>query len=675
MRATKLRRCATPPAALLLTAVACAGLGPEAPADHVFRGGRVYTVDAERRVVDAVATRGDRIVYVGDDEGAQAFVGDHTRVHELSGRMLLPGLHDVHIHPLEIVAGDSCDLDSEPRSLDEMVPFLQDCIDRYAVSEGEWLTVSQWSFTQGNEPSERHPTLRAALDAASTRHPILLRGDDGHHAAANSRALERARDEAGREVGLSARTLAGEFAGYRDLVGVEASGEPNGSLTEGAIALLGAPGYLDPRDLPGVLPDVARVLAESGITSVQDAAVDPAFLPAYRSLEENGGMTFRLYAALIEGWYAGEKPALEDVAPLVERFTSLRLAYAKTDYIRADAAKIFVDGVIEGDPLSDPPTLPNAAALEEYRQPLFEIDPDSGRARLVGYVDLDGGACAALRERSERISTLAQMAAFRREHGFHPAQCRRSRGVLEHDVEFVNAYVLALDAADFRVHAHAIGDRAVRVAVDAFAAARDANGARDRRHGIAHAQLVHPDDQRRIGELGLYVAFTHAWSEPDPVYDLSVVPFIDELQTGAPDLYDLEHYYPKNVYPAASIQRLGGIVTAGSDAPVDDRDPRPFFNLEQAVTRENDSMGDGVVLNAAERLSIHDAIAAYTINGARSLGDEDRLGSVEVGKLADLIVIDQDLVALAERGQAERISDTRVLTTMFDGRIVMERAP
>jgi predicted amidohydrolase YtcJ len=186
---------------------------------------------------------------------------------------------------------------------------------------------------------------------------------------------------------------------------------------------------------------------------------------------------------------------------------------------------------------------------------------------------------------------------------------------------------------------------------------------------------THPDDQRRIGELGLYVAFTHAWSEPDPVYDLSVVPFIDELQTGAPDLYDLEHYYPKNVYPAASIQRLGGIVTAGSDAPVDDRDPRPFFNLEQAVTRENDSMGDGVVLNAAERLSIHDAIAAYTINGARSLGDEDRLGSVEVGKLADLIVIDQDLVALAERGQAERISDTRVLTTMFDGRIVMERAP
>jgi predicted amidohydrolase YtcJ len=675
MREMMLTRCAALTVMVLLPAIACTGPRGETPADHVFRGGRVYTVDPERRVVEAVATRGDRIVYVGDDEGARAFVGEHTRVHELAGRMLLPGLHDTHIHPLEIVAGDSCDLDSEPRSLDDMVPFLQDCIDRYAVAEGEWLVVSQWSFTQGNQPSEPHPTLRAALDAASTRHPILLRGDDGHHAAANSRALERARDEAGREVGLSGRTLAGEFATYRDLVGVDASGEPNGSLTEGAIALLGAPALLGAQDLSGVLPDVARVLAESGITSVQDAAVDPDFLPAYRSLEENGGMTFRLYAALIEGWYIGEKPALEDVAPLVGRFESLREAYAKTDYIRADAAKIFVDGVIEGDPLSDPPTLPNAAALREYRQPRFEIEPDSGRARLVGYVDLDGGACAALREGAGRISTPAQMAAFRRAHGFHPAQCRRSRGVLEHDVEFVNAYVLALDAADFRVHAHAIGDRAVRVAVDAFAHARGANGPRDRRHGIAHAQLVHPDDQRRIGELGLFVAFTHAWSEPDPVYDVSVIPFIDVLEVGAPDLYDTGHYYVKNVYPAASIQRLGGVVTAGSDAPVDDRDPRPFFNMEQAVTRANDSVGDGVVLNAAERLSIHDAIAAYTINGARALGQEDRLGSIEVGKRADLIVLDQDLVELVERGQPERISDTLVLTTVFDGRIVMERAP
>jgi len=674
MRSTIPHRFGSLLVALLLPIVACTGPRGETPADHVFRGGRVYTVDPERRVVEAVAIRGERIVYVGDDEGARAFVGEHTRVHELSGRMLLPGLHDVHIHPLEIVSGESCDLDTEPHTLDEMVPFLQACIDRFAVAEGEWLVVSQWSFSRGNQPSARHTTLRSALDAASTRHPILLRGDDGHHAAVNSRALESARDAQGRTIGLSGQTLNGVFSSYRDLVGVDNSGEPNGSLTEGAITLLDAPGYFGARDPSETLPDVARVLAESGITSVQDAAVDPSFLPAYRSLEESGGMTFRLYAALIEGWYTGEKPALEDVASLVERFSSLREEYAETDYVRADAAKIFVDGVIEGDPLSDPPTLPNAAVLREYRQPLFEIDTDTGRARLVGYVDLDSEPCASLRSDPLPLSSPESMAAFRREHGFLPAQCRRSRGVLEHEVEFVNAYVLALDAARFRVHAHAIGDRAVRVAVDAFARARDANGARDRRHGIAHAQLVHPDDQRRIGELELFMAFTHAWSEPDPVYDLSVVPFVDELELGASDLYGSGHYYMSNVYPVASIQRLGGVITAGSDAPVDDRNPRPFFNMEQAVTRANDTIGDGVVLNAAERLSIHDAIAAYTINGARSLGQGALQGSIEVGKRADLIVLDQDLVALTESGQAERISDTRVLTTMFDGHIVMQRS-
>jgi predicted amidohydrolase YtcJ len=675
MRATKLWRHATISAALLLPVIACTGPRREMPADHVFRGGRAYTVDAERRVVEAVATRGDRIVYVGDDEGARAFVGEQTRVHELSGRMLLPGLHDVHIHPLEIVKGDSCDLGSEPRSLDGMVPFVKDCIERYAVAEGEWLVVSQWSFTQGNQPSARHPTLRAALDAASTLHPILLRGNDGHHAAANSRALARARDREGREVGLSGKSLSGTFAGYRSLVGIDAKGEPNGSLTEGAIALLGAPGFFGMNEPSEVLPEVARVLAESGITSVQDAAVDPGFLPAYRSLEESGGLTFRLYAALIEGLDTGQKPALEDVPSLIARFSDLREEYAKTAYVRADAAKIFVDGVIEGDPLSDPPTLPNAAALEDYRQPIFDIDLDAGRVELVGYVDLDAEPCAELRADPDRVADPERIAAFRAEHGFHPAQCWRSNGVLEHDVEFVDAYVRALDAAGFRVHVHAIGDRAVRVAVDAFAGAREANGTGGGPHGIAHAQLVHPDDQRRIGALGLFVAFTHAWSQPDPIYDLSVVPFIDGLEKGASDLYDTRHYYLRNVYPAASIQRLGGIVTAGSDAPVDDRNPRPFFNMEQAVTRENDAIRDGIVLNADERLDIHDTIAAYTINGARSLGQADRQGSIEVGKRADLIVIDQDLVALVESGQAERISDTRVLTTMFDGRIVMERAP
>jgi predicted amidohydrolase YtcJ len=84
-------------------------------------------------------------------------------------------------------------------------------------------------FSEGNQISEALPSLRAALDAVSTEHPIILWGNDGHHGAVNSRALERATDPQGKVIGLSAATLASQFAGYRDLVGVNEQGEPNGN--------------------------------------------------------------------------------------------------------------------------------------------------------------------------------------------------------------------------------------------------------------------------------------------------------------------------------------------------------------------------------------------------------------------------------------------------------------
>ena len=91
--------------------------------------------------------------------------------------------------------------------------------------------------------------------------------------------------------------------------------------------------------------------------------------------------------------------------------------------------------------------------------------------------------------------------------------------------------------------------------------------------------------------------------------------------------------------------------------------------MQAAVTRE----ADGVVTNAGQRINIHDALAAYTINGARLMGHDNKLGSIEVGKTADLIVLNQNVVELAEQGQADRIGETQVDMTIFDGNIVFER--
>jgi predicted amidohydrolase YtcJ len=127
----------------------------------------------------------------------------------------------------------------------------------------------------------------------------------------------------------------------------------------------------------------------------------------------------------------------------------------------------------------------------------------------------------------------------------------------------------------------------------------------------------------------------------------------------------------QNSYPAGSILKRGGMLVAGSDAPVDTRDPRPFVNIQQAVTRDT-----GIAtLNAEQRIGIHDAIAAYTIHGAKLFGHDARLGSIEVGKKADLIAIDRNLIELANTGRAHEIGATRVELTIFDGKLIYEAGP
>jgi hypothetical protein len=580
--------------------------------------------------------------------------------------MVLPGLHDTHLHPLWIAKGDICDLESQPRTLEAYVPFLRGCLSRYQVPEGEWLWAEQWNFAIGNQPSTRYPTMRAALDAVSTQHPIVLLGNDGHHTAVNSAALARAKNSAGEAVGLTAETLQSTFASYRELVGVDESGEPNGNLTESAIDLMNPPTELEMRDFDATMPDVAKLLAKSGITSLQDAVVEAEYLPFYQRLEERGEMTFRMRAALFKE-FPKSQAAIEMLPEVVAEFKAIRERYADSRFIHADGAKIFIDGVIEGNPLASPPTLPNAAVIRSYRQPIFAIDADTMRADIWGYVDLDGDVCLEYRSHPLAYANAAAKSRFKSEHGYFPQQCEQNYGVLEHSEEFIHAFVREMEAAGFAVHAHVVGDRATRIALDAFEASRAANGDPIHPQSLAHAQLIHPADQERIGELGIYVAFTYAWVDVDPEYDMSVIPFIDEI-AGVDDLYNSEHYAIQNTYPAGSVLKHGGVLIAGSDAPVDTRDPRPFVNIQQAVTRDSE-IG---TFNADQRIDIHEAIAAYTINGAKLFGHQERLGSIEVGKKADLIVLDRNLVELAEAGRANEIGKTQVRLTIFDGKVIYE---
>jgi len=639
-------------------------------ADIILTNAYVYTADADRTIAESVAIRGGDIVYVGSAEGASDLVGEATDVRDMGGAMLMPGLHDMHIHALGTVEPDMCDLRSVSYSLAEMVPVLQQCIVDFDVAEGEWLIVLQWAFSGGNEPSADLPNIRAALDAVSTEHPIFLWGDDGHHGAANSLAFSMAVNESGENVEINAATLETDYVFYKPMISVDASGDPTGGISEDARMLIRSNGMADMLGMVGNLDDtmnrVAVKMASRGITTLQDAIVTPETLSAYGRLEENGNMTFRFRAAMVE-------PPSEDIDAIdthLEMLQELRQQYESYEYVAATGVKLFADAVLEGNPLTSPPSMPVAAMLDGFRQPIFAGSVDDGTFDVVGYVDQERATCKAVQSDPNSYLAADRMGAFVTEFGFYPQQCIPYDGVLEHEEAFVRAYIRKATEAGFHVHVHALADKAVRIAVDELGKVKDIADRNGTTQSLAHVQIAHPDDQKRIGDLGISVVFTFVWATPGIQYETMVVPFIDEVD-GLDDLYNPDSYYMQNVYPAKAIQDHGGVLVNGSDAPVGNRDPMPFVSLQQSLYRSDGE----IVLNADQRIDIHSAIDAFTVNGAKLFGHEERVGHIAVGKKADIIALSQNIVELAESDRIDEISTTEVTLTVFDGRLVFEAGP
>jgi predicted amidohydrolase YtcJ len=542
----------------------CANAAVE-PADLVFRGGLVYTLDPDLPRAAAVAVRGDRIIFVGETDGVQPFVGPNTEVIELGQGMLLPGFHDTHVHP---VAGGietaRCDL-----SPAETLGALRTAVSACATTvQGEWLLGGGFLlplFADG-APS------RALLDSLSPGRPAFLTSADGHTAWVNSLALARA--------GVTRDTPDPPPDG---VIVRTADGEPQGTLRERAMELVAAevPPPSDTEIRDGLERGLA--LARSvGVTTLHEASADESFLRAYAEAEAEGRLTARVIAAIPVDVDRGA----EQVAEL----EALRGMYAGR-LLRPVAAKIFLDGVIEGG---------TAALLEPY-------------------ADRPGWA-----------------------------------GELALTPDSLDAIVAALDAAGFKIHEHAIGDRAIRVALDAFEAQRARDLGEGPRHIMAHIQLFDPADLPRMAELGVVASLQPLWFYAD-----SYITELTEPRVG-----------PRRsrwLYPARSLLATGARIAAGSDWPVSSMDP--LLAIETAVTRRDPELGPGPSWLPEERLDLEAAIRAYTLGGAVAGDLEGEVGMITEGRVADLVVLDRDLFA----GPSEAISDARVSLTVLEGRIVYRR--
>ena len=365
------------------------------PADLVFTNGAVYTVDAARRWAQAVAVRGGRIVAVGTDDDVRELVGPKTEVHDLKGRMLLPGFQDAHCHPpsagLQMI---QCDL-SDAYTAAEYERIVR----RYALEhpDEEWIQGGGWSMDAfpGGTPT------RDVLDRLVPDRPAFLPNRDGHGAWVNSKALELA-------------GITGETPDPPDgRIERDERGEPSGTLHEGAMDLVEK--LMPPvseEDMRRGLRAAQEYLHSLGITAWQDAIVGGSYptLEAYVSAARSGELTARVVGAL---WWDRHRGG-EQIEELIAKRDR-----SSVGRFRATTVKIMQDGVVENF---------TAGVLEPYldgdRKPtanrgLSFVDPELLKGHVTR-LDAEGFQVHfhALAERAVR-EALDAVEAARRANGMN----------------------------------------------------------------------------------------------------------------------------------------------------------------------------------------------------------------------------------------------------------------
>ena len=528
--------------------------------DLIVINGRVETMDATNRVVQAVGIRDGKIAALGSNEDVSAGRHGRTVVIDAKGMAVLPGFIEPHNHMVGFGTNLlEVDVRTPPnRNIRDIVQRLRD--QASVTPPGEWIRGRGYDDT-GLEDM-RHPN-RNDLDLVSTEHPVMIMHNSAHMLAANTRALEMARihdetpDPPGGRIGR-----------------FPASGEPDGMLYETAQPLIQQliPDYTEGEVRTGFLQAQEEYLRR-GVTTIHDAGVGRGrgvdIMETYQRAKREGYLKFRVNM-FIQWQFLNE---LDFALP----------SGSGDEWVRVAGCKIVADGSIQG-------------------------------------------ITAALRE---------------------PYHCdHNEKGWLLFEQEELNDMVMTLHQKGYQIATHANGDAAIDAVLMAYENALRAIPKADHRFRIEHCQVCHPEHIAKMSELGVIPNFfaNHVYYFGDRHRDRFLGP--ERVQY---------------LDPVGSAIQAGIRPLLHSDCPV--TPVNPLFSIQSAIARITSS---GKVLNDPERIPVRQAISMMTVNSAYGAFEENVKGSLEVGKLGDLVVLNEDPF----REAAHEIGQIEVAATVVGGQVM-----